>query len=110
MMMNFYCSEQNNTKHGEGHAASLMIDVIDDWCLVVLKHVYKTIQFESSAEHETRQRQIRGKEGRTHAQTISADEGYSGRRKDSDDRISLFWNLGSVRAGFTKPKVKVGAS
>jgi hypothetical protein len=47
-------------------------------CLLVLKPNHKTIQFDFGAEHETRQRRIRGKEeeeGRTHAQTIPTDEG-----------------------------------
>jgi hypothetical protein len=48
------------------------------------KHIHKTIQFDSDSEHETRQRQIRGREeveGRTHiAQAIAADEGKSGKK------------------------------
>ena len=62
-----------------------MIDVYQ-LLLYSVKHIPETIQFDSGAEHRTRQKQIRGKEeeeGRTHPETIPTDEGWSDRRKDN---------------------------
>ena len=51
--------------------------------LLVLKPIHKTIQFDSGAEHETRQRQIRGKkevEGRTHRQSLQMRASQTGKK------------------------------